>query len=696
MTLKKEITRKILALLRENSQGLSITDIVKFVKINRNTAGRYLENLLVSGQVEMRRFGMSKIYIPSQRIPLSAVLSISSDMVMQLDSSQRIIYANEPFLKFVGTDSKNLVGKNIEFTPVTLIFDQSFAGFIKRLREGIAGKEWSGEIALDKPEIIVFCRIAPTVFEDGRKGISVILEDITERKLAERALLESEAKLRLIADNTPDLILMLNKNLDIVYISHTITLNPNLVCGKSVYDFVPRKFHPAATTCFNYVFETGKPAKYGTEYYFENGKTLYFESTVGPVFQDGKVTALVLNAHDITERKKAEDALRESEERYRQLVDISPDAVLIHREGKIIFINAGGLNLVAARHSDDVIGKNVFDFIQPEFRDSVRNNIKKDLGGEITPPIELRMLRADGTSVIVEGRGVRTVIDGKPAIQVAIRDTTDRKQMEDKLRKSEDLYRTLAETSPDLIFVIGRDDRVEYVNSYASAFFNKPADQIIGSLRSDLFPPDVAWNQKKALDYVFETGIPLRNEGVLTFSGKIHWFDHFLTPLKDADNHVRSVLGISRDITERKLAEQQLRDSEEKYRSFIDRANDGICVIQDNIIKMCNSRSTEFWGDSSEKIVGRLFTDFIHPDALSDVIDRYHRRMAGEELLSLYETILMRKDGSRFYAEINASVIPYEGKPADLVIIRDINDRKKAEDALRGAISEDLELLLSR
>ena len=91
MTLKKEINRKILALLRENPQGLSITDIVKFVKINRNTAGRYLENLLVSGQVEMRRFGMSKIYIPSQRIPLSAVLSISSDMVVQLDSSQRII-----------------------------------------------------------------------------------------------------------------------------------------------------------------------------------------------------------------------------------------------------------------------------------------------------------------------------------------------------------------------------------------------------------------------------------------------------------------------------------------------------------------------------------------------------------------------------------------------------------------------------
>ena len=83
MVLRKEITLQIKDLLKENPQGLSITDIVKVVNINRNTAGRYLENLLISGQVEMRRLGMAKIYILSQRVPLSAVLSISSELVMQ-------------------------------------------------------------------------------------------------------------------------------------------------------------------------------------------------------------------------------------------------------------------------------------------------------------------------------------------------------------------------------------------------------------------------------------------------------------------------------------------------------------------------------------------------------------------------------------------------------------------------------------
>ena len=139
MVLKKEIALQIKDLLKENPQGLSITDIVKVVNINRNTAGRYLENLLISGQVEMRRLGMAKIYMLSQRVPLSAVLSISSELVMQLDSSLRIIFANESFLKLIGTDSKNLLGKNIEYTPVALVFDDLFPGFLENIREGPDG-----------------------------------------------------------------------------------------------------------------------------------------------------------------------------------------------------------------------------------------------------------------------------------------------------------------------------------------------------------------------------------------------------------------------------------------------------------------------------------------------------------------------------------------------------------------------------
>ncbi len=133
MVLKKEITDQIKDLLQKNPQGLRIKEIVESVKINRNTAGRYLENLLISGQVELRRFGMAKIYRISQRVPLSAILSISSESVIQLDSFLRIIFVNESFCTLVGTDSKNLVGKNIEYSPVALVFDELFIEFLEKI-----------------------------------------------------------------------------------------------------------------------------------------------------------------------------------------------------------------------------------------------------------------------------------------------------------------------------------------------------------------------------------------------------------------------------------------------------------------------------------------------------------------------------------------------------------------------------------
>ena len=108
---------------------------------------------------------------------------------------------------------------------------------------------------------------------------------------------------------------------------------------------------------------------------------------------------------------------------------------------------------------------------------------------------------------------------------------------------------------------------------------------------------------------------------------------------------------------------------------------------------MYNPRFSKFWGGSEEEIMGRPYTDFVHPEVLSEIIDNYKRRMSGEFFSSIYETIIMRKDGSRMFVEMNAGIVEYEGRPADLVIVRDINDRKKAQDAIRR--SEELYRTLS-
>ena len=561
MVLRKEIALQIKDLLKENPQGLSITDIVKVVTINRNTAGRYLENLLISGQVEMRRLGMAKIYVLSQRVPLSAVLSISSELVMQMDSSLRIIFANEPFNKLIGTDGKSLVGKNIEYTPVALVFDDFFPGFLENIRRGLIGKEWAGEIVLTTKDLIFFCRIAPTVFDDGRKGVTVILEDITGEK-------------------------------------------------------------------------------------------------------------------------RAELTLRESEDRYRKLVEISPDAVFLHREGKIIYANPAAFKLLGASNSDEIIGENILDFIHPDFLDAVRKNIEKDLRGNITPPIELHMLRIDGASIIVEGRGVKTTIDGKPAVQVAIRDITERKRGDEALRESEGKLNAILQSVPDIMSMMDKDLTIIWANEPAKRYFGK---DIIGKkcyeayhLRPD--PCEPCLTLKTFLD-----GKTHQHETtVIDSRGEERLFECKATvALRDNSGNPAAVLEISRDITEKKKVEDQLRESEEKYRTLINQANDVISIVQDGVIKMCNPRLAEFWGGSIKEVLGKPFTDFVHPEALPEVIDRYNRRMAGESPPSLHETVFMRKDGSKSYVELNAGIISYKGKNADLVIVREINERKKVEAALR-------------
>jgi len=279
----------------------------------------------------------------------------------------------------------------------------------------------------------------------------------------------------------------------------------------------------------------------------------WYDTVAYPVIVgSGEVSRIAIISRDITDRKTAEDALRESEERYRQLVDTSPDSVIIHGEGKILYLNPAALTLLGAADSREITGKNTLDFVHPEYRDVIREDIEKILCGETLLPREVPVLRSDGTTIMAESRAVKTTFRGEPALQV-----------------------------------------------------------------------------------------------------------------------------ILRDVTERRQREMALRDSEEKYRTLVNRANDLICVIQDGVIKMCNPSLTEAFGTSSERILGRPFTGFIDEESLPLVADRYHRRIAGESPPSLYQMMLKRRDGSRARVEVNASLISYEGKPADLVIIREINDRHR-------------------
>jgi PAS domain S-box-containing protein len=204
---------------------------------------------------------------------------------------------------------------------------------------------------------------------------------------------------------------------------------------------------------------------------------------------------------------------------------------------------------------EEIMGRPFTDFVYPDALPELISNYKRRISGESVPSLyETTLMKKDGSKSFVELNAGVIMFEGRPADLVIARDINDRKMAQEALHRSEAMYRILSEASNDLIYVVGRNDHVEYVNSYAAAMVNKPIQEIIGSPRETLFPPDVVINQKKALEAVFATGSSVRSSSPLMFNGRIYWYDHLLTPLKDPDNHVRSVLGISRDITERKVA----------------------------------------------------------------------------------------------------------------------------------------------
>jgi PAS domain S-box-containing protein len=799
MVLSREITARIREVLKKHPEGISITDLVKSVDVNRNTAGRYLENMLLSGQVEMRRFGMAKLYTLTKRLPVSSVLSISSELVMQLDVSQRVFYANDPLLTFIGVQAQDLFGKNIEFTPFAIVFEDIFSDLLDRFRRGLKAEEWRGELSRPVRGRYFFCRVAPTVFSEGTKGVLVILEDISEQKRDEERIRKSEARLRSIFKASP---------VGIGVVSGRVLLEVNdrfcqmtgytagELIGKSVRLLyrTQEEYDRVGMRRYNQVQQTWT-GSIETQWIKKDGTVIDILLSSTPLDPANISSGLTFTAMDITEHNQAEQELRESEDRYRKLVEISPDAVFLHQDGKVIYVNPAAVRLLKEGGEEDLLGRNILDLIEPSSRGAVLTNIAKDISGEMTPRMELKMIRADGTPVIVEGRGVGTSIMGKQTVLVAVnditdryraeqelresestarallnaptdsvvlvdrsgiildlnetaatslgkkredligiladnvlssdiaqerrrkisevfttrqpvrfiderggtwfdnvaypildnkgnvsrlaiiaRDITDQKKAEQALRESEDRYRSLAEASQDLIFLINREDRVEYVNSYAAAILKIPADQVIGEKRSVLFQGTPGQRQAQALRRVFETGKAGRSEGAIEIFGSLHWFDHYLIPITDPHGFVTSVLGVSRDITDRKEAEDALRASEERYRCLLEQTFDAVAIHKNGKIATLNERAARILGAATpQELVGRPIFDLIHPDSRRDLEERIGMLVADTSRpVPVLREKFFRVDGTTVTVDVMAIRISDNGLPAIQVMFREI------------------------
>ncbi|MDO8472675.1 MAG: PAS domain S-box protein, partial [Dehalococcoidia bacterium] len=147
------------------------------------------------------------------------------------------------------------------------------------------------------------------------------------------------------------------------------------------------------------------------------------------------------------------------------------------------------------------------------------------------------------------------------------------------------------------------------------------------------------------------------------------WVEVWAFPIKDSDGNMIGALEHGRDITDRKRAQKQLRQREQVYSTLVEKGNDGILVVQDRIVKFANSKATEMLGGTKEEMTGKPFLDILPPSSKELILDRYERRLAGENVPKQYETELASGKGTIIPVELSMSLIEYEGRPASMAIV---------------------------
>jgi diguanylate cyclase (GGDEF)-like protein/PAS domain S-box-containing protein len=404
-----------------------------------------------------------------------------------------------------------------------------------------------------------------------------------------------------------------------------------------------------------------------------------------------------------TDRKQAEEALRESEDRYRALVENASDIVFTtDATGHFTFVNPAALRITGYEEKE-IIGRHYPTLIRPDMQEKALKFFDRQFVKRIhNTYFEYPVIVKDGREIWI-GQNTQLIFQNNKvvAFQAVARDITERKKMEDKLKDSERRLRLITNNMMDLITVLDLNGNFVYISLSHNRVLGYESEELIKKWGIDLIHPD---DREKILTTIRETLTEKKHQVVegrlLHADGHYVWLEMVVDQLLDEEQKLAGVVFSSRDITERKKTEKALLNSEEKYRQILENIEDGYFEVDlAGHFTFFNDVLPRFLRYTREELSNENFKMVMDEQTVKKVFEIFHGVYLTGVSAQLVDFEIKRKDGSKAYVESSVSLIrDTEGEPIGFRgVVRDITKRKQLQDMLHTiAITDQLTGLYNR
>ena len=427
---------------------------------------------------------------------------------------------------------------------------------------------------------------------------------------------------------------------------------------------------------------------YEFRFVHRDGRPLWILERVASIQYEGRPATLG-SFMDITERKRAEEELQESEELARGLLEAATVGMYIVQDGRFCYANPQ-FEEITGYTRGELLGTYSLDYVHPDDRELVRNRAIDDLKGQSGLSYEFRFMHKDGGPRWILERVASIQYKGRPAAVGSFMDVTERKRADEALRSSEERYRLLAENATDFIWAMDMQLQFFYVSPSVTALLGYSVDEAMALTINDLIGPDEAEAAVKTLAEEPDGGEGTGVSNARTLEVQLNrkdgsrvWVESKMKYIRDEAGERVGIAGVSREIGQRKRAEEELQESERKLRHLFESVTDGIAAFDVNLLV---TEVNQEWLDmhrcqSKADVLGKSGFVFVAQRDLERAQAHMRTVLEGGSLVREEYTALT-EDGTEFPAEMSGRVLTdAAGKVTGLIaVVRDITERKRAEE----------------